>query len=599
MSSTRSSEITLPSLLGGAWKLSRDLPRMAGQLPSLINLSPSRKWTIGKAFAKAAAAHPDRPFLRMGSSIHTYGECNRRANRWAAVLADNGVGRGDVVAVMARNSVEVVIAVLATVKLGAIAGMVNYNQTGEVLDHSLGLLAPPGETRRGARVLITDGTCDGNLATASAQAVPPTRLTFADLDATGNDLAVADPAVNANPAVTAALPADIPAFYIFTSGTTGYPKASIMSHSRWHFVMAGMGAAIRLRSDDVMYCALPLYHNNALTVSFGAVLGAGACLAIGEKFSASRFFDDIIANDATAFCYIGELCRYLLAVEPKPTDRAHRVRLAAGNGLRPDIWDEFQQRFGIERIMEFYGASESNIGFVNLFGQRKTVGFSPLPHAIVEVDVTTGEPLRDARGRCRRVKKGEPGLLLGRILPVARLDGYTDPAATEKKIVRDVFRRGDAYFNTGDLVYSQGYGHIGFADRLGDTFRWKGENVATTEVENVLNGVDGIAESVVYGVAVPGADGRAGMAAVVVGDDLDWEGLARAVRAKLPSYAVPLFVRVVPELEHTSTFKARRVELREEGYSRIGDDEVRVLDGDAGYVPFYPEFVSNLTAGRR
>ena len=194
--------------------------------------------------------------------------------------------------------------------------------------------------------------------------------------------------------------AEIAAFYIFTSGTTGYPKASIMSHARWQMAMIGMGgAAVRLRSDDVMFCALPMYHNNALTVSLGSVLAAGACLAVGEKFSASRFWDEIIEADATAFCYIGELCRYLLAQPPKSTDRSHGVRLAVGNGMRPEIWDEFQTRFGIDRIVEFYSASESNIGFANVFGQRNPVGFSPQLRAIVEVDVATGEPIRDARGR--------------------------------------------------------------------------------------------------------------------------------------------------------------------------------------------------------
>ncbi|MFT4201660.1 long-chain-acyl-CoA synthetase [Gordonia sp. (in: high G+C Gram-positive bacteria)] len=587
------SEITLGSLLVGAVGVARDLPQMARQLPGLANLRPGRRWTIGKQFAATAAAHPNRPFLRSGAVTHTYGDCNRRANRWAAVLAERGVRRGDVVAIMAHNSADVVLAMLATVKLGAIAGMVNYNQTGEVLEHSLGLLS--------TRVLLRDDACAEALTSVPDSAVPDAVLTFADLDEAGDRLAAADPRTNADPPVTASLRAGSPAFYIFTSGTTGWPKASIMSHSRWSLAMAGLGgASIRLRPDDVMYCALPMYHNNALTVALGAALGAGACLAIGEKFSASRFFDEIIANDATAFCYIGELCRYLLAQPPKPSDRAHRVRVAVGNGLRPDIWDEFVERFAIPRVVEFYSASESNIGFVNVFAQRNTVGFSPMPHAIVEVDVTTGEPIRDARGRVRRVAKGQPGLLLAHISPLARLDGYTDADATEKKIVRDAFLRGDAWFNTGDLVYSQGFGHIGFADRLGDTFRWKGENVATTEVESVVNQVPGVVESVVYGVTVPGADGRAGMAAIVVDDgwgEQSWARLATAVRDRLPAYAAPVFVRVVPEIEHTSTFKSRRVELREEGYDQVGDDEVRVF-AEGAYVPRYPAFVEGLAVRR-
>ncbi len=598
-----SSVIGVRSLLGGLWDLTRDLPLLVRQVPSLVNLDPTRRWTIGKAFARSAESHPDRPFLRVGTTVHTYGQCNRRANRWAAVLAERGVGKGDVVAIMAHNAPEVVIAMLAVVKLGAVAGMVNHHQTGDVLGHSFGLLSATvlvcDEAGAAAVATVVHPTVDTAVHPAVAAVVPARRLSFAELDARGEQLAAADPGASANPPVTASLRADSPAFYIFTSGTTGYPKASVMSHSRWQLAMAGMGgAAVRLRPDDVLYCALPMYHNNALTVSLGAVLAAGACLAIGEKFSASRFFDEIIANEATAFCYIGEVCRYLLAQPPGPADRAHRVRIAVGNGLRPEIWDDFTERFGIGRVVEFYSASESNIGFVNVFGQRHTVGFSPLPHAIVEVDVATGEPIRDARGRVRRVPHGRPGLLLGQISPLARLDGYTDPTATERKIVRNAFRRGDAYFNTGDLVYAQGFGHIGFADRLGDTFRWKGENVATTQVEAVLNRVEGVAESVVYGVAVPGADGRAGMAAIVVDGPPDWAALARVARASLPAYAVPVFVRVVSEIEHTSTFKSRRAGLRDEGYRDVGDDELRVFDGDAGYVPVYPGFVPGQPVGR-
>jgi fatty-acyl-CoA synthase len=588
---SRSSAITARGVIAGALGMAGDLPRMARLLPPLVNPTPKRRWTIGKAFAQAAAAHPDRPFLRSGKHAYTYGECNRRANRWAAVLTDRGVGQGDVVAVMAHNSPDVVIAMLAIVKLGAIAGLVNHNQRGDVLEHSLGLLS--------AGILVRDDESAEAVTTVPSDAVPAATLTFADLDAEGDALAADDPGANANPAITDSLRAENAAFYIFTSGTTGYPKASIMSHGRWHLAMIGMGgAAVRLRSDDVMFCALPMYHNNALTVSLGSVLAAGACLAVSEKFSASRFWDEIIEADATAFCYIGELCRYLLAQPPKPVDRAHRVRMAVGNGLRPEIWDEFQSRFGIDRIVEFYSASESNIGFANIFGLRNTVGFSPQLRAIVEVDVATGEPIRDARGRCRRVPRGQPGLLLGHISALSRLDGYTDPEATEKKIVRDVFRRGDAYFNTGDLVYSQGFGHIAFADRLGDTFRWKGENVATTEVEAVLNDVPGIVESVVYGVEVPGTDGRAGMAAIVVDGEPDWAGIADTVAAKLPPYAVPLFVRVVPQIAQTSTFKSQRVALRDEGYSDVGDDELRVFHRDRGYTPFYPEFVDELAIGR-
>ncbi|WP_050949949.1 long-chain-acyl-CoA synthetase [Gordonia effusa] len=572
-------------MIRGVWQMRHDLPMIARQLPVMANHNPDRKWTIGLAFAKAAAAQADRPFLRTADASWSYGECNRRANRWAAVLSSRGVRQGDVVAIAAHNSPDVVIAMLAVVKLGAVAGMINYNQPGDALSHSFGLLAAANQAGADATILVLhdDATAD-SLASVNPESAKVSGLSFADLDLAADDLASRDGSANANPTITTTLTAGSPAYYIFTSGTTGWPKASIMSHSRWQAAMAGIGGAgIRLRRDDVMYVALPFYHNNALTISIASALTAGACLAVGQKFSASRFWDDVIANDATAFCYIGELCRYLLAQPPKPTDRAHRVRLVAGNGLRPEIWDEFAERFGITRIVELYAASESNIGFINIFGQSKTAGFCPLSYSVVKADEETGQPVRTASGRVIKVPKGTPGLLLGQINDRARIDGYTDPKATETKIVRDAFKAGDAYFNTGDLVVEQGFRHIAFVDRLGDTFRWKGENVATTEVEAALNAVPGISASVVYGVEIPGADGRAGMAAIVVDDDFDPIALAAAVRERLPHYAVPLYLRVVTELAHTSTFKNVRTELRKQGYLEAGDDQVYTL-ADEGYV---------------
>ncbi|MGB3699442.1 MAG: long-chain-acyl-CoA synthetase [Gordonia sp. (in: high G+C Gram-positive bacteria)] len=575
------SSITWSSMVRGVWGLIRDLPLIARQRPSLIHLDEHRRWSVGKAFAEAAARHPDRPFLRTGPTILGYGECNRRANRWASALAERGVQAGDVVAVMAHNSPECVIAMLAIVKLGAVTGMINYNQPGDALNHSFGVLAAAGRT--GAPlVVVHDAEC-GELLPA-IDAVPVAPAAFADLDAEGSALAARNPLAEADPPSAAKVRASDPAFYIFTSGTTGWPKASVMSHGRWQVAMNGFSTGLRLRPDDVLFVTLPFYHNNALTVCVATAVAAGACLAVSPKFSASRFWDEAIENEATAFCYIGELCRYLLAQPPKPTDRAHHIRLAAGNGLRPEIWDQFVDRFGIERIVEFYAASESNIGFVNIFDQRRTVGFCPLPYAVVAADEDSGLPVRGPDGRVQRVPKGTPGLLLGKISSMARIDGYTDPEATEKKIVRDAFKDGDAYFNTGDLMVEQGFRHIAFVDRLGDTFRWKGENVATTEVEAALNNVDGIAESVVYGVRVPGSDGRAGMAAIVTDDGFDPVAAATALRAQLPPYAVPLYLRVVPELARTSTFKNQRVALRADGYETVGDDPVYELT-DEGYAP--------------
>lgn len=446
---------------------------IAGRLPSMLldaptilrgvitgfGARPSAKTSIGKVFQDRAAKYGDKVFIKFGDEQISYREANETANRYAAVLAARGVGHGDVVGMMLRNSPEAVLVMLAAVKCGAIAGMLNYHQRGDVLKHSLGLL--------GAKAVV-----------AETDFVDPITESGADTGGlmTDDELKrLAATAPTTNPATTAAVLAKDKAFYIFTSGTTGMPKASVMTHYRRLRALAGFGAlGMRLHGRDTLYCCLPLYHNNALTVALSSVLSSGATLALGRSFSASKFWDEVIRFDATAFVYIGEICTYLLNQPPRAVDRQHKVRVICGNGLRPAIWDQFTERFGIARVCEFYAASEGNTAFVNVFNIDKTTGICPSPVAFVEYDADTGEPARGADGRVRKVRKGEPGLLLSKISSFQPFDGYTDKEASEKKLVRNVFRDGDVWFNTGDLMRSQGFGHAAFIDRLGDTFRWKG-----------------------------------------------------------------------------------------------------------------------------
>jgi fatty-acyl-CoA synthase len=567
-----------------------DAPAILRGVITGFGARPTAKTSIGKVFQERAARYADKVFIKFGDEQLTYRESNETVNRYAAVLAAKGVGHGDVVGVMLRNSPQSVLLMLAVVKCGAVAGMLNYHQRGTVLAHSIGLLS--------ARAVV-----------AETDFIEP--ITESGADTNGlmtvdelQRLAVTAPITN--PATTSAVLAKDKAFYIFTSGTTGMPKASVMTHYRWLRALAGFGGlGMRLTSNDTLYCCLPLYHNNALTVAVSAVLNGGATLALGKSFSASRFWDDIIRYDATAFVYIGEICAYLLNQPPKPTDRQHHVRVIAGNGLRPAIWDEFTQRFGIERVCEFYAASEGNTAFVNVFNLDKTTGICPSPVAFVEYDGETGDPLRDDAGRVRKVKTGQPGLLLSKVSSFQPFDGYTDPKASEKKLVRNAFKDGDVWFNTGDLMRSQGFGHAAFTDRLGDTFRWKGENVATTEVEAAVSRDQQVEECTVFGVEVPGAGGRAGMVAIQLkeGEKFDGKALAKAAYEHLPGYAVPLFVRVVESLAHTSTFKSQKVDLRKQGYGggdEKSDDPLYVLSGrDEGYVPFYGEYPAEVVDGKR
>jgi fatty-acyl-CoA synthase len=581
----------------GLIDIASQLPGLLPDVPVIVRgvvtgllARPTSKTSIGKVFQERAARLGDKVFLRFGDQQLTYREANATANRYAAVLAARGVGRGDVVGVMLRNSPNAVLIMLAAVKCGAIAGMLNYHQRGEVLAHSLGLLD--------AKVLVAESDLIDPVVECGGLKIPPT--TIEEMER----LAATAPTTNP-PSVSAVLAKDT-AFYIFTSGTTGHPKASVMTHKRWLAALAAFGGlGLRLKSSDTLYSCLPLYHNNALTVAIGSVINSGATLALGKSFSASRFWDEVIASDATAFIYIGEICRYLLNQPPKPTDRAHKVRLIAGNGLRPEIWDEFTARFNIARVCEFYAASEGNTAFINVFNVPKSAGCTPMPAAYVHYDTDTGEPLRGADGRVQRVPSGQPGLLLSPVTRLQPFDGYTDPSASEKKLVRNAFRDGDCWFNTGDVMSPQGMGHAAFVDRLGDTFRWKGENVATTQVERALGSNKAVEECTVFGVEIPRTGGRAGMAAVKLRDGTDFDGkaLAETVYSQLPVYAMPLFVRVVDAMEHTTTFKSRKVDLREQGYDLEGadiEDPLYVLAGrDEGYVPFYDGYPDEVASGKR
>jgi fatty-acyl-CoA synthase len=558
-----------------------------GTLTGLV-ARPNAHKSIGSVFQDRAARFGDRVFVTFGDQQLTYRDANAAANRYAAVLASRGVGHGDVVAIMLRNSPRTVVAMLAAVKCGAVAGMLNYHQRGDVLAHSIGLLE--------AKVLVAETDLVSAVTECDAPAATAT-LTIDDLER------FAEGAPATNPASTSAVQARDPAFYIFTSGTTGYPKASVMTHRRWLAALAAFGGlGLRLKSSDTLYSCLPLYHNNALTVAVSSVMNSGATLALGKSFSATRFWDEVIASQATAFIYIGEICRYLLNQPAKPTDRKHKVRLIAGNGLRPEIWDEFTQRFGIARVCEFYASSEGNGAFINIFNVPRTTGISPLPLAYVQYDPDTGAPLRDDNGRVQRVPAGQPGLLLSPVNRLQPFDGYTDQESTEKKLVRNAFREGDCWFNSGDVMSPQGMGHASFVDRLGDTFRWKGENVATTQVEAALATDKSVEQCTVFGVEIPHTGGRAGMAAVKLRDGGEFDGasLARAVYDQLPSYALPLFVRVVESIEQTTTFKSRKVELREQAYGPDVADPLYVLAGrDEGYVPYYDEYPEEVASGKR
>ncbi|TJY56673.1 long-chain-acyl-CoA synthetase [Sinimarinibacterium sp. CAU 1509] len=590
----------------------RDLVRgIAGALPDswtinrglyqLLRAKPDRVGSIGLRLQHWADATPDQPALVFEGRSWTYAEFNAWANRVAEVLRRSGVGAGDAVAILLDNRPESLVCAAAVVKLGAIAAMINHNQRGEVLAHSLRLTGAKVvvSSAEGAETLAGTGFAPGEADGLVHLCCDPDESPagWQSLDA------LTQTASAANPPEAQRVTMRQPCFYIFTSGTTGMPKASVMTHYRWLRGMAGLGQmTLRLHADDTLYCCLPLYHNNALTVSWGAVLGAGATFALGRKFSASKFWDEVRVTGSTAFCYIGELCRYLLNRPASPRDRDHRVRVIVGNGLRPEIWDDFKSRFGIDRVCEFYGASESNLAFSNGFDVDRTAGYCPMAFAIVEFDAEEEKPRRGAKGFMRKVARGGVGLLMTEVSDAAPFDGYTDAGASEAKLVRNVFKRGDCWFNTGDLVRDQGYRHIQFVDRVGDTFRWKGENVATTEVEAALNRFSGVEHAVVYGVQIPGTDGRAGMAALTLDGEVTpqrMQALATHLETQLPAYAVPVFLRMREEHETTATFKFRKSDLKQQGFdpSVVSEPLYVLVDRARGYEPLTDSLLAGIRDG--
>ncbi|MDF3932062.1 long-chain-acyl-CoA synthetase [Pseudomonas citronellolis] len=575
------------------------LPATLGRVPRMLRglyytgiRNREKNLSLGWALERAARLYPDNPALLEGQRRLSYALFNGWANRLAHTFQAEGVKHGSVVAVMLENRAELLVTLAALAKLGAVGALINTTQRGQVLSHSLNLVGPGhfvvGEELREAFDEVRESLQGGAERLYWVADDDTLRDPGQAPEGWANLMRLAQAQASDNLAETAQVRLKDACFYIYTSGTTGLPKASIMSHGRWIKAYGGFGhSGLGLAGDDVLYLTLPCYHNNAVTVCWSAVLAGGAAIALRRKFSAKAFWKDVRHYNATCFGYIGELCRYLLNQPACEDERDNSLTCMIGNGLRPSIWGEFKTRFGIERITEFYAASEGNIGFTNVFNFDNTVGFSPATYAIVRYDLENDRPLRDAKGFMEKVGKGESGLLISEISDKWPFDGYTDPAKTQAVIFRDVFKAGDAWFNTGDLMRDLGFKHTQFVDRLGDTFRWKGENVSTTEVENVLGAFAGVEDAVVYGVEIPGTDGRCGMAALRLASDcqLDGTALAEHLDRELPAYAVPLFVRLLQQVETTGTFKYKKADLKNAAFDpqKVGEALFVRLPGEAVY----------------
>lgn len=588
------------------------LPQFLNKVPNLLTglrqaylRTPNTPSGLGLAFERAVKRNPYGDALLFEDQRFSYKELNNWANQIAHYYLSIGASKGDVITVMIENRPELIATVIALAKIGVTSALVNTSQVGKVLAHSINLVNPiaiiVGEECRAA---VDEIRQDLNVAQDRFH-------WFADQETLTDAGQTPENYVNIAQAIDEFPKFNVPTthkvkgkdglFYIYTSGTTGLPKAVIFTNSRWMLAFGTYGHVLNLNEDDVMYCTLPLYHATGMVVCWCGVLAGASTLAIRRKYSTSGFWTDVKKFNASAIGYVGELCRYLMDAPESASDRDHRVTKMIGNGMRPNIWSKFKQRFGIEEILELYASSEGNVGFSNIFNFDNTVGFSPTPYAIVQFDKEKNEAVRDQKGYCIKVKKGEVGLLVGKITSRSPFDGYTDPEKNKSVIMKNVFHKGDSYFITGDLVRDIGFRHAQFVDRLGDTFRWKGENVSTTEVENIVSDYSKITEAVVYGVEIPNTNGRAGMAAITLNADAelteqDLSNMVTEFKKGLPPYAVPVFLRIQEAVETTGTFKYQKNKLKEQAYDpKKTSDRLYVLLPSTGcYCEMTDEIYKNI-----
>jgi fatty-acyl-CoA synthase len=532
-----------------------------------------------------AAGRGDTPALLSSRECMTYRVLSTRVNQYARWALDAGIAKGEVVCLLMSNRPEYLAIWLGITSVGGVVSLLNTNLTGPSLAHCINVVSP-------THLIVAAEYSSQLTPTLPGLSVAPTIWVHGvehdyfrqiDIEVTRKSGEMLSKDERRSPTI------EDRALYIYTSGTTGLPKAARVSHARimqWSLWFAGMMGA---QPTDRMYNCLPMYHSVGGVLAPGAILAAGGALVIREKFSVSQFWSDVVRWDCTIFQYIGELCRYLLHAAPSTNETAHRIRMACGNGLAPGVWENFKERFAIPQILEFYAATEGGVSLFNVQGKPGAIGHIPgyLAHrfspALVVFDVETGEPMRNAQGFCIRCAPNEAGEAIGKVMDEpsslgSRFEGYTNHEASEKRILRDVFEPGDAWVRTGDLMRKDEQGYFYFVDRIGDTFRWKGENVATSEVSEAICAFPGVKHANVYGVAIPATEGRAGMATVVAEDPLDLAGFRNHLVSRLPPYARPLFLRIRSDVEVTGTFKYSKTDLVRQGYDPVAINDVLYFD---------------------
>jgi fatty-acyl-CoA synthase len=537
----------------------------------------------------------------------SYRALAERSNRYALWALRRNLAFGDVFCLLMRNSPDYFAIWLGITKVGGTVSLINTHLVGSSLAHCIQAVAP--------KHVIAGAEFAERLASVRQQFPSALKLWVHGGDADGFcriDDEVAQCSASRLTSFEYRSPALADrALYIYTSGTTGLPKAASISHFRlmqWSHWFAGM---MDTHDDDRMYNCLPMYHSVGGVVAIGAVLVNGGSVMLREAFSVASFWDDIVQWNCTLFQYIGELCRYLVNSPPHPRETDHRLRLCCGNGLTAGVWEKFKHRFHIPRILEFYAATEGTFSLFNCEGKPGAVGRIPrylahrFPMALVKFDNDRGVPQRGENGFCLRCSSDEIGEGIGRIVDngssrAGQFEGYSDTVASEEKLLRNVFVKGDVWFRTGDLMRQDKHGYFYFVDRVGDTFRWKGENVSTTELTDIIRECPGVSEAVAYGVTVPGAEGRAGMVTIVISNEFDIAAFRRYIVESLPEYARPVFLRLGDYLQVTATFKSQKQKLSRLGYDPSATTDPIYFNDRAcqAFVRIDSEFYERICSGQ-
>jgi acyl-CoA synthetase (AMP-forming)/AMP-acid ligase II len=595
---------------------------------------PASTTTVSTALRAWASERPGDRFLWFEGREWTVAGFQAEVDRHARAYDELGLRRGEVVALVMENSPSYLFHLYGLLELGVVASLVNPGLRGPVLARALEACAPravvagDGQVEAVGEVFATPACSEllhrvprfhdpdphpgpppprGGGDRARPEPSPPPDAGAVARSAGGGSVAAGfldwRHLVEAQPRLA---PARLPALtlmdvaaYIYTSGTTGMPKPAVVKHHRLFRAGTIFGGFSQLGAGDCMYCCLPLYHGNGAIIATPMTIVHRCRLALARRFSANRFWDDCEASGSTIFVYVGELCRYLHGAAPATRDREHGIDRVVGNGLRPSLYDPFKVRFGIRKVLEFYAATEGNAETVNFLSMPGSLGLLLLwKMALIRYDLDRGEPVRGPDGFCQRVGAGEPGLLVGKIAGKNDYPGYSSREASRRKVLTDVFRRGDAWFDTGDLLRRDRLLHLYFVDRLGDTFRWKGQNVSTEEVAEALAAVPGVAEASVYGVEVPGQEGRVGMAALTVDGRFDPRSFFEQTAERLPPYAQPRFLRLVESMLVTASLRHRKGDLKAQGFGPAITDPLLVRDPTARtYRPIDDELRKAIDSG--